>query len=368
LDAQVETHESWILARELFDEAAELSGYARRQRSRGRSRERFQNARDAQREASELRKRARQLERQAVRGVLETAQVVCATCTALGGGELAEATYDLCLLDEATQAIEPLALFAFLRSTRVVLAGDHCQLPPTVISERAAKEGLAVSLFERLLADHGEGAKLMLREQYRMHEQLMRFPSRTMYAGELRAHPSVAQRSLAELCTGEVEASPLVFVDTAGKGFDEESDAGQESLYNSGEAELIVARVRALLAAGLSPRDVGVISPYRAQAALLRRLLSSEPGATDLEVDTIDAFQGREKEVVLVSLTRANPRAEIGFLGELRRINVAITRPKRQLWLVGDSGTLGQHPYYAALIEEAQTQGGYRSAWELADS
>ncbi|HYX93087.1 MAG TPA: C-terminal helicase domain-containing protein, partial [Myxococcaceae bacterium] len=132
------------------------------------------------------------------------------------------------------------------------------------------------------------------------------------------------------------------------------------SLYNEGEATLVAARARELLAAGLAAHELAIIAPYRAQAALLRELVPE--GA--VEIDTVDAFQGREKDAVLVSLTRSNSEGQLGFLTDLRRMNVAITRPRRHLFVVGDSATLGAHPFYARFIESAQRRGGYRSAWE----
>jgi len=191
----------------------------------------------------------------------------------------------------------------------------------------------------------------------------MRFPSREMYGGELRAHPSVAGRLLTEVLTpGTVlDAPPLLFLDTAGKGFDESREPGTQSLRNEGETELIVARARELLAAGLAPEQLAVITPYSAQASFIREHLQDVP---TLEVDTIDAFQGREKEAVLLSLVRSNGEQQVGFLEDLRRMNVAITRAKRHLFVVGDSATLTGHPFYARFIEEAQQQEAYRSAWE----
>ncbi|MHB8877571.1 MAG: AAA domain-containing protein [Myxococcaceae bacterium] len=363
LDLTVEAHPDRIIAREMFEEAFDLLGYARRQRVRGRSPERFSNAREAHAEARKLMRDARALERKAVAAVLDRAQVVCATCTALEGHVLESRSYDVALLDEATQATEPLALMAFLKAPTVILAGDPQQLAPTVLSLEAQKLGLGVSLFERLLGAHGEGVKRLLREQYRMSERLMAFPSRETYRGELRAHPSVATRTLDEVLSPGAcaDVPPLLFLDTAGKGFEESAAPGTESLRNEGEAELVAARARELVAAGLDPRELGVITPYRAQASLLRERLEDLP---DVEVDTVDAFQGREKDAVLVSLVRSNPGQEVGFLADLRRMNVAITRAKRHLFVVGDSATISFVAYYQRFVEEAQAQGGYRSAWE----
>jgi hypothetical protein len=364
LDVQVEQHPDRKLARKLFDDAFELLGHARKQRQRGRSRERFAHARSAQTEARALVDEARALERKAVRDVLERADVLCATLTALGGAPLSTLRFPLALVDEATQATEPLTLLAFLRADRVVLAGDHRQLPPTVLSLEAAEGGLATSLFERLLALHGDPVRQMLREQYRMNAELMELPSRTFYGGELRAHPSVAGRTLATVLPGAtLDAPPLLFLDSAGKGWEEVSPAGSESLENPGEAEVVIARARALLGAGLAPGQIAVITPYRAQAARMGPTL--EP--LGVEVDTVDAFQGREAEAVLVSCVRSNTEGRLGFLTDLRRMNVALTRAKVHAFVVGDSATLGHHPFYGALIERAQALGGYRSAWEWSE-
>lgn len=364
LDLLVEAHADRKLAREMFEEAFDLLGYARKQRSRGRSRERFSNAREASAEAYKLMDDARALEKKALQSILGSAQVVCATLPMLDGSLLRNEEFDVALLDEATQAIEPLSLLAFSRAPIVVLAGDPQQLAPTVISMDAAKQGLGRSLFERLLGDYGDGVKRMLKEQYRMHETIMRFPSDATYGGQLRAHESVAARTLASLLSKAVDAPPVLFLDTAGKGFDESKAPQTESLRNEGEASLVVARARALLAAGLPATELAVISPYRAQAQWLREQLQDVP---DLEIDTVDAFQGREKEAVLVSLVRSNGEQQLGFLEDLRRLNVAITRPRRHLFVTGDTATLSAHPLYAKWIDFITAADGYRSAWEWAD-
>jgi superfamily I DNA and/or RNA helicase len=184
----------------------------------------------------------------------------------------------------------------------------------------------------------------------------MEFPSREMYGGQLRAHPNVANATLKDV-------PPFLFIDTAGKGFDEAAAEGSESLTNVGEAKLLLARARALLNSGLTPQELGIITPYRAQAELIRERMKND----EVEIDTVDAFQGREKTAVLVSLVRSNTAGKLGFLEDLRRINVAITRAKRHLFVVGDSATLANHAFYARLIEHAQATGAYRSAWEWPD-
>jgi ATP-dependent RNA/DNA helicase IGHMBP2 len=356
LDVLVEGHPDRQLSRELFDQAYELVGYARRQRTQGRGRSRFANARASKAEARTLFDDARALERKAVRSLLDGARVVCSTLAALDGSVLAHEAFDVVLIDEATQATEPLALIGLLRAPVAVLAGDHLQLPPTILSQKASARGLAVSLFERLLADCGDGVRAMLREQYRMHAQIMAFPSEQTYAGALKAHPSVAGRVLSL----GLDTPPLLFLDTAGKGFEEARIEGDPSFFNEGEAELVANWAERLLAAGLPAEEMAAIAPYSAQVARLRE----RAPLAQSEVDTVDAFQGREKDAVLLSLTRSNSRGELGFLNDLRRINVALTRARRHLFIVGDSATLGAHPYYGRLIAHAQATGGYRSAWE----
>jgi ATP-dependent RNA/DNA helicase IGHMBP2 len=362
LDVLVEAHPDRRLAKELYDEAHALLGHARKQRTRGRSRERFANARTAQAEARALLSEARGLEKKAVDAVLGRAQVLCCTLTALGTPPLSRMRFALALVDEATQATEPLTLLAFLRAERVVLAGDHQQLPPTVLSAEAAKGGLATSLFQRLVETYGKDVHRMLEVQYRMNDALMSLISESFYGGRLRAHPEVASRTLAGVLEPEadVDAPPFLFLDTAGKGFEETQEARSESYDNKGEAALLLARVKRLLSNGLAPTSLAVITPYRGQASVLQAALEG----TGVEVDSVDAFQGREADAVLLSCVRSNPEANVGFLADLRRMNVALSRARRHLYVVGDSATLGSHPFYAALVARAQAAGGYRSAWE----
>lgn len=198
-----------------------------------------------------------------------------------------------------------------------------------------------------------------------MNDTIMHFSSKEMYGGELRAHASVAAHTLNEiLATPMEEAFPLLFLDTAGKGFSEELIAGTSSLRNPQEGALVLAHARRLLQHGLSPRDLAIIAPYRGQAQWLQEALRND----DVEIDTVDAFQGREKEAVLVSLTRSNADMQLGFLNDLRRMNVALTRARRHLFVVGDSATLCANDYYGRLVEYAQNSGGYRSAWEWPDA
>jgi Cdc6-like AAA superfamily ATPase len=354
LEARVQGHEAARIAKGLVEEAIALRRSARKRRQR-RGPGRFSEARAGERDARALLAEARALEARAEAEVLSRAQVVLSTLTSLEAPALAGRRFPLAVVDEATQAVEPAVLLALLRAERAVLAGDHLQLPPTVLSAAAQAGGLGVSLFERLVALHGDAIKVTLAEQHRMNRRIMAFPSEALYGGALRAHPAVAERAL--------DGAPLEVVDTSGRGFEEETPEGSDSKQNPGEAELVAAEVEALLARGLAPADVAVIAPYDAQVQRLRQLLAAWLDA-GLEVDTVDGFQGREKEAVVVSLVRANADGEVGFLADVRRMNVALTRARSKLVVVGDGATVSRHPFYAAFLAHAERTGAWRSAWE----
>ncbi len=253
-----------------------------------------------------------------------------------------------------------------MRCDRVVLAGDPCQLPPTVLSREAARQGFGVSMLERLISLYGDRVTRLLDVQYRMHEAIMAFPSAEFYGGSLRADALVAAHRLCDLPGVRTEAlteAPVQFIDTAGAGYDEEREPDGESRLNPQEAALVGRKVRALLEAGVRPEDVAVIAPYAAQVRRLRELLP----VAGLEIDSVDGFQGREKEAVVLSLVRSNTENEIGFLTDMRRTNVALTRARRKLIVVGDSATLSALPFYRRLFEHFEATGAYQTVWEEAE-
>jgi predicted DNA helicase len=370
LEARVRAHEQGRLAQELVREAWRLRDAARKQRTK-RGPGRFSESRAQEREARALFAEAREREDRAEADVLERAKVVLATLTGIEAPPLRGRRFALAVVDEATQAVEPAAYLALLRADRAVLAGDHLQLAPTILSEEAHKGGLGVSLFERLVRPE---AAVALAEQYRMNEAIMRYPSEALYGGKLRAHPSVASHA--------IDGAPLEVIDTAGRGFDEATPSGWEapgsprrraepegrsigssSKLNEGEADLAAAQVERLVALGVPPADIAVIAPYDAQVQLLRQRLASrlEQG---LEIDTVDGFQGREKDAVIVTLVRSNDEGDLGFLSDIRRMNVALTRARRKLVVIGDSATVARHPFYEGFFRYAERIGAWRSAWE----
>ena len=343
---------------------------------------RVQNARDkasrieARTALRALRDEQRRMEDATIRGILDSAEVVATTLTGAADTLVTRRDFDLVVIDEAAQAIEAGSWIALLRGKRAVLAGDHCQLPPTVVSVDAERGGLGETLFERVTYTlHGSERTRMLTVQYRMHETIMNWASQAMYGGRLEAASLVKDHRLRDLpgvvSTRETEAV-MVLIDTAGCGLEESVGDADGSKSNEGEARIVVRHVEALIEAGVAPADIGVITPYNAQVQLLRDALAAyrrtgddELEAQRLEIGTVDGFQGREKEAIVLSLVRSNDDGNVGFLAESRRLNVAVTRARRHVAIVGDSATLANDPFLAGLIEYAQAVGEYRSAWEL---
>ncbi len=308
---------------------------------------------------------ARDLEELAINRVIRGADVVCATNSTAGSEILRAVKFDVAVIDEATQSTEPSALIPLLKAKRCIMAGDHKQLPPTVLNEAAVRGSLSTSLFERLLQAYGDRIRVMLDVQYRMNEEIETFPNQEFYKGKLRAFDSVRQRTLQELLPPSPDATreaddltPFLFLDTQGSDqYQERMRRGSTSKENPGEARLVRGIAERLLELGLPAEEIAIISPYDDQVSLMKSLLRVD----GLEIKTVDGFQGREKEAVIVSFVRSNRRGEIGFLSDLRRLNVSITRAKRKLVLIGDATTLESSGCYRRLIESAKARGAYRS-------
>lgn len=319
-------------------------------------------------EARNIMKEVERTEQFILDDLLAKAQVITATLVGANHYTVRGLSYHTVVIDEAGQAAEPACWIPILKAQKLVLAGDHCQLPPTIKSEEAARKGLNITLLERSVALH-PGAVVLLEEQYRMHEIIMGYSAAVFYGRRLKAHASVAGHQLFQ---GD---RPLLFVDTVGCGFEEKTDGVSTS--NPEEAAFLFKHLTQFtreLSARLAPGDlprIAVISPYRQQVELLKEQLLHSPiqkiYGDKLSVNTIDSFQGQERDVVYISMTRSNPDNKIGFLSEVRRMNVAMTRARKKLVIIGDSGTLSQSPFYAGLIQYAEEQGSYQSAWELAD-
>lgn len=362
LDLMVDRHPDVRLARKLVREARAIrvkaARFTRAKPAPGARRE-------MREEARRLIEDARRLERLAVQEILDSATILCATTTGLDSEILGQRIFDLTVIDESCQSTEPGCWIPLTRTKRVVLAGDHCQLPPTVISRTAANEGFNVSMMERVIGEYGDTVARRLDIQYRMNEAIMSFSSDAFYEGSLVADRSVKRHTLADLphvASNALTNTPLRFIDTAGAGFDEHPEADGDSRWNPREAELVQRSVADLISHGVAANEIAVITPYSAQVRHLRDLLGDN--YSQLEIDSVDGFQGREKEAVVISLVRSNPDGQIGFLADIRRMNVAMTRARRKLVVIGDSSTIGGHSFYERLLEYFEAAGAYHTVWE----
>nr|KAF6465511.1 immunoglobulin mu DNA binding protein 2 [Rousettus aegyptiacus] len=303
---------------------------------------------------------------------LTAADVVLATNTGASDDGplklLPDGYFDIVVIDECSQALEASCWIPLLKARKCILAGDHKQLPPTIVSHKAARAGLSLSLMERLAEAHGAGAVRTLTVQYRMHRAIMQWASQALYHGQLTAHPSVAGHLLRDLpgvAATEETGIPLLLVDTAGCGLLEQEGDGDQSKGNPGEVRLVSLHVQALVDAGVRASDIAVITPYNLQVDLLRQSLSHK--LPELEIKSVDGFQGREKEAVVLSFVRSNRKGEVGFLAEDRRINVAVTRARRHVALVCDSRTVSSHAFLQTLVAYFTEHAEVRSAFEYLD-
>ena len=319
-------------------------------------------------EARNILKEVERTEQFILDDTIARARVITATLVGANHYTVRNLRYSTVLIDEAGQALEPACWIPILKAPRLVLAGDHCQLPPTIKSEEAARKGLSTTLLEKCVALYPKAVTL-LEEQYRMHERIMGYASEVFYDRRLKAHPTVARHVLFD---GE---PPLAFIDTAGCGFDEKQEGS--GLTNPEEASFLLRHATKLVAELHSryPGDdfptMAIISPYRNQVHLLQELVRAAPGlrehADKITVNTIDSFQGQERDIVYIGMTRSNADSRIGFLSDTRRMNVAMTRARKKLVVIGDSATLSRVPFYANLIAYAEQHEAYQSAWEFVE-
>ena len=362
LDSKIAAHPSFKEIKRLKKQAAEYRDMAQKYKRSFGPAEREQR-KALYTEARNVQKEAERTEQYITEDLISKAQVITATLVGANHYTIRHLRYDTVVIDEAGQALEPACWIPVLKARKVIMAGDHCQLPPTIKSEEAARGGLSVTLMEKCVALHPE-AVTMLEEQYRMNETIAGFSSREFYEERLTAHPSVA---LHQLAPGE---APLLFIDTAGCGFEEVWEGTsvsnpEEAAFAIKHLSLLVSHLKPLYVDNAFP-SVAVISPYRHQVEVLKDTVLNTPYLpSTITVNTIDSFQGQERDVVYISLVRSNPDSVIGFLSEIRRMNVAMTRARKKLVVIGDSSTLSQHAFYADFITYAQERDAYKSAWEF---
>lgn len=360
LEAQIAAHPESKNIKKVRKEAAEARRQAMKFKRRFGQEERRERG-HLFRQAGELSGWANRLEDLLVENILDSAQVI--TCTLVGSTHkaLGNRTFRTVVIDEAAQALEPATWIPITRASKVVLAGDPFQLPPTVKSEAAGKGGLRTTLIEKCLIRLPFTSLLTV--QYRMNRHIMQFSNDWFYEGKLVAAERNADHSL------EMDLpAPVIFIDTAGTGFEEHFNEKSHSRYNPDEFQLLCEHLIQLVQAYKDKTlpSFALISPYKEQVLHMQNTAAADPFLKDvpLDINTIDGFQGQERDVIYISLVRSNPKCEIGFLSDYRRMNVAMTRARKLLVIVGDSATVGADPFYEKILEYCEKHGGYQTAWE----
>lgn len=301
-----------------------------------------------------LKSRETELELRINNELFNSARVISCTLAGSASRVLEGMKFATLFIDEAAQALEAACWIAIRKANRVIFAGDHCQLPPTVKCLEAIKGGLARTLMERIVNSNPQVVTL-LKVQYRMNDDIMRFSSDWFYGGEVESAPEVRYRSILDLDT------PMTWIDTATLDIEAHEELVGETYgrINRAEARLTIDTLQHYFERLGRQRvlderlDVGIISPYRAQVQLLRRMLRKsayfKPLRHLITVNTVDGFQGQERDLIVISMVRQNEEGQIGFLRDLRRMNVAITRARMKLFIMGDSTTMTRHPFYRKL-------------------
>jgi ATP-dependent RNA/DNA helicase IGHMBP2 len=317
-------------------------------------------------EAHKVMKEADRTEQHIMDGLLDAAQVITATLVGANHYSIRNRKYHTVVIDEAGQALEPASWIPVLKAQKLIMAGDHHQLPPTIKSKDAGRDGLNDTLMSKCVALHSEAVTL-LKEQYRMHRHIMGYSSFVFYGNNLEAHDSVAEHLIF------TDDRPLTFIDTAGCGYEEKIEGTRIS--NEEEALFLFRHVTQLVRTveqHYSKQDfpsIAIISPYREQVLLMQEMLLQNSELmkykNSISVNTIDSFQGQERDIVYISMTRSNADGVVGFLSDTRRMNVAMTRARKKLIVIGDSATLSSFPFYADFIAYAEKLNSWQSAWEF---
>ena len=360
LDLQIKSCDGGLLVNDI---RKEIDAHLTKLQSGGRIPK--QERRAIYQELKHLRKDCRERERNVVQSLVRNAKVVFSTLCGAGGRKLFQETFDVVLVDEVSQSTEAECWIAALKAEKLVLVGDPCQLPPTIKCPEAARKGLEKTLFDRLQSQYGDRILRMLTIQYRMHKQIMDWSNQALYNGKLVAAEAVKNRKLYELPgvqETEETSETLLLIDTAGCDMPEAVDEDNESKWNEGEAKLCAEHVERLMKAGLHPSEIAIITPYNAQVQQLLNLLPKEK-YPQLEIGSVDGFQGREKEAIVLTLVRSNEKGEVGFLSETRRLNVALTRAKRHVCLVCDTDTIRRDEQMKTMVEYFQDNADVQYAY-----
>ncbi|MCS5488821.1 AAA domain-containing protein [Algoriphagus limi] len=369
LDAKTAFHESYRDLKKLRKDIAQYLKLAKQYKRNFGPEERRQRKLLFD-EVGRIREAAKHLEEYISYDIFQKNQVFASTLVGASSVHLRGMIFDVVFIDEAAQGLEAATWIPILKAKKVVFAGDHLQLPPTIKSFEAAKSGLEVTLFEKVIQRKPQSAH-MLQVQYRMKEEIMGFSNEYFYGGKLEAAENTQSHFF--------ENEPILeWIDTAGAGYTDRQEEESLSTFNPEEAKFACRYLEDLIKRiGVSrfkenQWTIGLIAPYSAQVRYLRHLIFETFDFPNLKafsdlitIDTVDGFQGQERDLMLISLTRSNDRGEIGFLADERRMNVALTRAKRKLVLFGDSGTLAINPFFDSLLGYFEEKGGYRSVWEF---
>lgn len=366
LDVKITEHSNYKTLKSLRKHAEEYRAMGRKYKRNFGNAERMQRKMLLQ-EARKLKDEAESILDYIISDIFTSTRVLVSTLVGANNRHLKRMHFDTVFIDEAAQGLEPASWIPILKSNRVIFAGDHKQLPPTIKSYEAAKQGLEITLFEKAI--HRNVVDVLLKEQYRMNETIMRFSGKQFYKDQLIANADVAQWHIFK------EDKALEYIDTAGCGFFENQDQETRSTKNLEEAQLLFTHLKQYLSqlTDLGKHDelssIGIISPYRAQLEVLQQELKTaelDPETLKkININTIDSFQGQERDVIYISLVRANEKGEIGFLSDTRRMNVAMTRARKKLVVIGDSSTITQHKFYSDFLDYVNEVDAYRSGFEF---
>ncbi len=358
MDAKFAHHTDYGLFKDLKKKSEEFFDMARKYKRNFGATEREQR-RLMLHEAHQLKNDSIRVGEQIKESIIFSSRVIVCTLVGANHSQIKDLRFKTVLIDEAGQALEPACWIPIVKAKRVIFAGDHQQLPPTVKSREAFKMGLSTTLLDIVMRK--KGVDSLLNVQYRMNSKIMQFSNIWFYNNQLQAHESNAEHLL--------DDSPITFIDTAGSGFEESLNPDTLSTENKEEAAFAVKYLQNLQynlsMNGILPQEytVGIISPYRAQVELLRELWTNEEDK--IKISTIDGFQGQERDLIIISLVRSNPKSEIGFLSDYRRMNVALTRARKKLVVIGDSSTIGNDKFYNQFIQFTQDNNFYHSVFEF---
>jgi superfamily I DNA and/or RNA helicase len=356
IDEKARNHPDWGHVKQIRIEAEAARKMASTRKRKFGANER-RNRTDMFKESRELKKWAKDMQHRLLESIVRENQVIATTLIGCSHKYIDDIVFDTVIIDEASQCMEPECWNAILKAKRVFFAGDHHQLPATVKSSEAVKLGLSETLLDRMtdsIKHH-----YLLTEQYRMNDAILSFSNDQFYKGLLKSNIANKNHTL------EGDDSPLVFIDTSGCGYEESFDPKSRSLYNEGE--FFVIREHIMLNKEMyTGVSVGIISPYAEQVRYIRGKIDedSELKTLEITINSIDGFQGQEKDLIIISLTRSNDMGIIGFLSDYRRLNVAMTRAKKKLVIIGDGATLSGNELYLNLIDHIEKEGLLQSAWE----